>query len=353
MADQRPIDNPDAQRTAPRILISRMSAIGDCILTLPVACAIRQHIPDAFIGWVVEKKAAPMVRGHLVIDSVIELHRGWFTSRKGIQQAKHTLREHEFDVSIDCQGLTKSALAGYLSGAKNRIGFAGKHGGEVSRLLNNNRVTPVFSHVVDRSLELLIPLEIHSPQVNWKLPLSKTARSWARRWRRTISAPKLAVINPGATWRSKLWETDRFAAVAKSAADRHGYHSVVVWGTFEERLMAEEIVKLSGGSASLAPNTDLDHLGALIETAHLFISGDTGPLHIAVAVGTDTIGLYGATRPGDSGPYGHTAIQNEYESGSRKQRRRASNNAMRQIHVSDVQDAIDRIEEKRKLTEAA
>lgn len=329
-----------------------MSAIGDCILTLPVACAIRRHLPHAYIGWVVEKKSAPMVRGHRDVDAVIELERGWFTSIAGIREAKSILREHQFDTSIDCQGLTKSAMAGYLAGAKRRIGFAGRHGGEISRLLNNVRVAPVFSHVTDRSLELLIPLEIHSPKVQWKLPLSTSARTWANRWRRTIPATRLAVLNPGATWASKAWEAQRFGAVAHYAADRYGYRSVVVWGTFEERLTAEAIVASSGGTATLAPDTDLHHLGALIETADLFISGDTGPLHMAVAVGTETIGLYGATKPGDSGPYGHTAIQKSYHEGTRTQRRRADNSAMRAITVDDVCEVIDHIEERRQMAAA-
>lgn len=337
---------------SPRILISRMSAIGDCILTLPVACAIRRHLPHAYIGWVVEKKSAPMVHGHRDVDAVIELERGWFTSIAGIREAKSILREHQFDTSIDCQGLTKSAMAGYLAGAKRRIGFAGRHGGEISRLLNNVRVAPVFSHVTDRSLELLIPLEIHSPKVQWKLPLSTSARTWANRWRRTIPATRLAVLNPGATWASKAWEAQRFGAVAHYAADRYGYRSVVVWGTFEERLTAEAIVASSGGTATLAPDTDLHHLGALIETADLFISGDTGPLHMAVAVGTETIGLYGATKPGDSGPYGHTAIQKSYHEGTRTQRRRADNSAMRAITVDDVCEVIDHIEERRQMAAA-
>lgn len=328
----------------PRILISRMSAIGDCILTLPIACAIREHLPEAYLGWVVEKKAAPMVRGHHTLDAVIELERGWFTSPAGIRETKATLAKHHFDISIDCQGLTKSALAGWLSGAKRRIGFAGRCGGEVSRWLNNERVDPVFSHVTDRTLELLIPLEIHSPKIRWDLPLAQASRTWAMRWRRTIPHPKVAVLNPGATWASKVWEADRFAGTARYLRDRYGYRSVVVWGTFDERLMAEQIVNESAGAATLAPDTDLHHLSALIETADLFISGDTGPLHIAVAVGTNTIGLYGATKPGDSGPYGHVALQNDYESGSRRSRRRADNSAMRAITVADVCDAIDRLE---------
>ncbi|TWT67164.1 glycosyltransferase family 9 protein [Allorhodopirellula solitaria] len=333
--------HPISDLVAPRILISRMSAIGDAILTLPVACCLREHFPDAYIAWVVESKAAPMVRGHQALDAVIEFQRGWFTSPRGVKEARAKLQEHRFEIAIDCQGNTKSALAGKLSGASRRIGFSGKHGGELSRFFNNERITPVFHHITDRSLELLTSFGIHHPRVSWDLPLDDEDRDWAKGYRNTIRTPSVAILNPGGTWPSKLWESDRFASTARYLADRYGYHSLVVWGSFEERLMAEEIVELSQGTATLAPNTTLQTLAALIETADLFVSGDTGPLHMSVAVGTPTIGLYGATRPGDSGPYEQAALQLQYEAGSRRHRRQASNRAMRAIGVEHVCAVID------------
>lgn len=331
---------PDA-RPKPRILISRMSAIGDVVLTLPVACALRDHFPDAYLGWVVESKSAPMVRGHRALDTVIELPRGWFTSPAGIAAARAALLAHRFDVSVDCQGNTKSSLAGWLSGAKQRIGFGGRHGGELSRLLNHDRVRPVFSHVTDRSLELLTPLGVVHPTVRWDLPLPDSSTRWAAQFRRSLPPGRIVTLNPGGSWPSKLWEADRFAATARYLTDRYGYHSLVVWGSFEERLMAEQIVESSRGTATLAPDTSLHSLAALIGTTDLFISGDTGPLHMAVALGVPTIGLYGATRPGDSGPYGQPALQVEYESGSRRHRRKADNRAMRAIGVEHVCGLID------------
>lgn len=331
----------------PRILICRMSAIGDAILTLPVACALRRRFPEAFLAWVVEEKSAPVVRGHEDLDEVLVLPRGWFTSVAGIRDAANRLRPLGIEVSIDGQGNTKSALAGWLSGATTRVGYAGKHGGELSWLLNNKRVSPVFSHLTDRSLELLTPLGINSAVVDWKLPLGDSARSWAHQWRQSVRDSRVAVLNPGGTWPSKLWEPDRFALTARHLHDRYGFRSVAVWGSNEERAMAESIAARSGGTAILAPPTDLLHLGALIESADLFISGDTGPLHMAVAVGTNTIGLYGATRPGDSGPYGHVALQVAYEAGTRRHRRAADNTAMRAITVEHVCDVIDEIERNR------
>ena len=327
----------------PRILIARMSAIGDAILTMPVACALRAHFPGAFLGWVVEKKAAPMVREHPAVDEVIELERGWFTSLRGIRNTKAILRGYRFDTSIDCQGLTKSAMAGWLAGARTRIGYLGKHGGEITPWLNNRFVQPTSSHIVDRSLELLRPLGIETPRVDWQMPIPESARNWASDWRRTLPAQRVAILNPGATAASKMWEPDRFGQLAQIIHKRHGYRSVAVWGGATERQMAEWIVRHSGGTAMLAPDTNLHQLAALIDQSDLFVSGDTGPLHMAVALAVPTIGLYGATRPGDSGPYQQIALQNAYESGSRRHRRRADNTAMRQIHVSDVCAAIDKI----------
>ncbi|TWU07592.1 glycosyltransferase family 9 protein [Stieleria varia] len=328
-------------QTPHRILISRMSAIGDAILTLPVACALRQAFPDAYLAWVVEKKAAPMVRNHRALDEVVVLERGWFTSPKAIRQTRNQLRALQCDIAIDCQGMTKSALACRLSGASRRIGYKGKHARELSRWMNNETVNPVFSHLTDRSLELLTRLGINTPQVQWDLPIPDTARMWAHRYRRTIASDRLAILNPGATWHSKRWEPERFGQTARYLADRYGYASVAIWGNDLDREMAETIVATSGGATVLAPDTDLHHLAALISTSNLFISGDTGPLHMAVAVGASTIGLYGATRPGDCGPYGQVALQKAYESGSAKQRRRADNTAMKAIQVEDVCEVVD------------
>lgn len=324
-----------------RILISRTSGIGNAILTLPVACCLRDHFPDAYIGWVVESEAAPIVRGHESIDHVTELPRRWFKSLSGIRVVRQRLLEQRFDIAIDCQGDTRSALAGYLSGAARRIGYSGKHSMGLSGWLNNEPVAPVFHHVADRALELLTPLGIHHPAVRWALPINVQDQKWADAYRGQMNASRVAILNPGGSWPSKLWESDRFSSTARYLADRYGYHSLVIWGTFEERLMAEQIVELSEGTASLAPDTSLATLAALIRSCDLFVSGDTGPLHMAVAVGTRTIGLYGATRPKDSGPYDQVALQMDCESGSRRRRRTANNRAMRAIGVEHVCAVID------------
>jgi heptosyltransferase I len=324
---------------SPRILIARMSAIGDTILTLPVACALRAHFPEAYLAWVVEEKSAAMVLDHACLDDVLVLPRGWFTSPSRLLAARRRLRAVPFDITLDCQGMTKSALACRLTGAPRRIGLRGEHGRELSSWLNNELVRPTRPHVVDRSLELLAPLGIERPAVRWKLPVDDASR---QRMGEVIDRFDLgggyAVINPGATWDSRRWEMDRFGRVAEYLGAQHQLPTLIVWGGGRELAAAEQIVAESAGHAILAPQTSLLELAALIEGGRLFLSADTGPLHMAVAVGTPSIGLFGTTRPEESGPYGppHVALQIEYQGGSHRQRRHAENLALRQISVEMV-----------------
>ncbi|QDU87790.1 Lipopolysaccharide heptosyltransferase 1 [Pirellulimonas nuda] len=336
------VDTQQIISDQPRFLIARMSAIGDTILTLPVACALRDHYPDAYIAWAVERGAATAVLGHDAIDDVVVLPRGWYVSPTGIASARSRLRALEVDVAIDCQSVSKTAMACWLSGAKTRLGCRGKYGAELSPWLNNLLIEPEQPHLTDRSLELLAPLGIESPRIDWRYPLEDQSLD---RMAELVQQEGLergyAVINPGATWDSKLWECDRFADVARRLGVEQGLTSLVVWGNPRERDWAEAIVVGSGGQARMAPRTSLAELAALLMGARLVISPDTGPLHMAVAVGAPCIGLYGATRLEDCGPYGATNIglQNAYEEGSRKHRRRADNSAMREIFADDVYDA--------------
>jgi lipopolysaccharide heptosyltransferase I len=329
-----------------RVLICRMSAIGDTVLTLPVACAIRRRYPQAYIAWVVEHTASSMVLGHSCVDEVIVLQRSWFVSPRGWWRLRKRLRPLRIDVSIDCQGMTKSALAAWLSGAKMRIGCRGIHGRELSPLLNNVLIEPRSAHITDRSLELLAPLNIHPQRAEFKLPIDSAAVEAMDTYLREIGFRRgFALINPGATWDSKLWVMQRYGEVAKYLGAQHGLPSLVVWAGEREQAWAREIVAHSGGHAMLARSTSLRELVAVCQAARLFVGSDTGPLHMAAAMGTPCVGLYGATRTEDCGPYGpqNIALQVRYQEGGRKERRSADNLAMRLIQVDRVCQACDTI----------
>ena len=316
-----------------------MSAVGDSILTLPVLCALRTAFPHSFLGWVVERKAAPVVRQHECLDAVIELDRGWFTSPGSILAVRRQLKRYRFEIAIDCQSMTKTALAGWLSGARNRIGCRGKHGRELSPWLNNVLVQPQGSHLIDRSLGLLEPLGIEHPKVRFEFPMDSAAVETIHQQLRGLGlSGQFAVINPGASWDSRRWEMDRFGAVAKMLGRQHDLPSVVIWGNDQELAWAKTIVDHSGGHAVLAPATTLPELAALLSCARLFLGSDAGPLHLAVAMGTACVSLHGVTRPEDSGPYGepHLAIQIRHDVSARRQRKRIDNRLMRLITVDLV-----------------
>lgn len=330
---------------SPRILIVRLSAIGDAIQTMPVACALRERFPEAFLAWAVESRAASLLRGHEALDELIELPRGWLKSPGGVWQLRRQLHDLRFDTAIDVQSLTKSAILAWLSGAKQRIGFGNPGGRELSKWFNNQRVDPITTHVVDRYIELLRPLGIESPTVRFQVPQRDEDRDAAERMIGELNlGDGFAMVNPGAGWPSKLWPTDRFAAVATHLYNAWRLPTLVVWAGAAERTMAEQIAG-AGPMVRIAPSTTLPELAALTRRAKLFVGSDTGPLHLAAAVGTPCVGLFGPWPATRHGPYGqrNIALQKMIFEGLARSRRTAPPIYMESISTEMVCEACDRI----------
>lgn len=328
-----------------RVLITRLSAIGDCIHTMPLVSVIRRRFPDAFIAWITQAGPASLLDGYPGLDQVIIVPRDWYKSWKTLQNTRRQLRSLRFDASVDPQSLTKSSALGWLSGASQRIGFEQPQGRELSVWLNTDLVEPRAEHVVDRYLQLLTPLIGHQHMdVRFELPIWKheSIENFLTNCR---FGSRYAVINPGAGWDSKIWPAAQFGAVAHYLGETHKLPSVVVWAGERERVWAQEIVAVSKGHARLAPETSLPELATLMRSADLCVAADTGPLHLAAAVGTPCVGLYGTTVPQVCGPYGsgHQCVQAYHQMGSCRERRTAENLAMQAIDVPSVAKACDRI----------
>jgi lipopolysaccharide heptosyltransferase I len=330
----------------PRILICRLSAIGDCIQTMPLAVALRDALPDAFIAWAVEGVAGTLIERHAAVDLALRLPRKFLRSPTAVWGLTRVLKQQAFDIAIDPQGLTKSALVAWLSGARRRIGFERPVAREISTWLYTNRVASCQTHVVDRYLELLQPLGVTASVARFDFPADAAAECRMRAALAGLGvAGGYAVVNPGAGWDSKLWPADRYAAVAIDLARSWGLGTVVVWAGDRERRWAEEIVRSSGGSAVMAPPTSLLELAAILRQARIFIGSDTGPLHMAAAVGTPCVGIYGPTQPARCGPYGqgHETLQARYQEGTSRQRRTAANEAMRLVTTEVVVQACQKL----------
>jgi ADP-heptose:LPS heptosyltransferase len=330
----------------PRILITRLSHIGDCVLTIPLLIAIREALPHAFIAWAVEKPSDQLLKGLTQLDQVIVVPKGWLKSPRKTLSLRRQLQSLRFNLAIDPQSLTKSSMLAWLSGANWRIGFGDKHGRETARFLNQPRVKATKPHLVDRTLELLKPLGIDPTEVRFELPVTTANRQTVQDFVHTQQIePGYALINPGCGWASRRWEMKRYGQVAQLIGSQYGLGCVVAWAGDKERLMAEAIVADSAGQAILAPPTSLLELAALSEQARFYLGSDTGPAHIAAAMGTACIGLFGSTLPQMSGPYGdgHVHVQACYQSGTSRQRRKAENSAMKEITVAHVCQAIDQL----------
>lgn len=290
-----------------KLLIVRLSALGDAIHTLPLAENAARS--GAEVGWVIEPALAGLLEGNPHVARVLLADtRGWrrrpllAETRRGVASLRAACRAFAPDLVLDVQGLFKSAVIARLAGAP-VAGFAfGARREPLSAALCRVRVTPGpgARHVVDRNLALLsaagIRTAVRAPDARYLLA---APRPEAEAFVAALPA-RYAVLHPGAARADKTWGEERFARLAAALAER-GVVPVVSWGPGDEA-RAEGLTGLAAG-ARRAPRLDLPGLARLCARARLFVGGDTGPLHLADAVGTPTLALFGPTDPERNGPY--------------------------------------------------
>jgi heptosyltransferase I len=295
--------------TASRVLIVRLGALGDVVHAIPVAAALRRAFPQARIDWLVSAKHREILDLVPVIDRRLVINdRGDAAGGSSLVTALGELRRARYDLAIDLQGLIKSALLARLSGAPRVIGFSSRYARErLARLVYTEVYDPgrgglyhprETRHVVELNLAVLSLVGIAGARAEFPIehPPSAAARTIVEQ-----TGGRYALLNPGAAWPNKRWPPDRMAAVAVELKRQHGLASVVLWGPGEETLAAA-VVAAAAGAALMSPPTAIADLVALARGAALMLSGDTGPTHIAAAVGTPIVGLYGPTRPARNGP---------------------------------------------------
>ena len=302
------------------ILVVRLGALGDVVHTIPAVAALRRAFPDARIDWLVEAKHRSIPDLVSVLDEVIAIEA---PTLNGWRAAIPELRQTRYDVAIDFQGLLKSAVLARVSGAARVIGFSIWH-------LREKTARPFYSatdggagaeagHVIRKNLRLLHVLGIEHAAIEF--PLRDVDSRAAAVLRQIVPGP-YALINPGAAWPNKRWPAERFGDVAAFLSDARGLTPVVLWGPGEDAL-AQAVIDASGGRAVLAPPSRPADLVALARAAALVVSGDTGPLHIATAVGTPTVSIFGPTDPGRNGPWDPSdlTVSRFQECGCRYERR--------------------------------
>lgn len=293
------------------ILIVRLGALGDIVHAIPVAMALRRAHPDARIDWVVSAKhreileCVPAIDRRIVIDD-----RRLSSGALSFAAALRELRRTRYDVALDLQGLIKSAVIARGSGARRVIGFSARHAREPLACWFYTEVhdpggagmyaPSETRHVVDINLGMLTRMGVAPAPPEFRLEVSRSA-SVAQAIAQMGGA--YALLNTGAAWPNKRWPAARLGALAARLYQRRGLRSLVLWGP-GERALADDVVAQSGGAAIIAPQTTITDMAALAASATVMVSGDTGPAHIASAVGTPLVGIYGPTRPERNGPLG-------------------------------------------------
>lgn len=267
-----------------RLLVVRLSALGDVIHTIPAVVALRDRYD---IDWAVESPYGELVELVAKVKARGVSLKRW--SLANIRAAREAARDH--DIAVDFQGLIKSALLARASGARERYGFAPQFIRErpAAWFVNRHVSVDPNTHVVDWNLQLARALQpaVQMPNVDFSaFPAGDSGAALTGR----------IVLIPGVGRPEKQWPIARFRELAR----RIGRDALVVWGP-SERGLAEQI------GAELAPPTNLRQLARVLAEAQLVIGGDTGPLHLAAALGTKVVGLYGPTNPQRNGPYGQLA----------------------------------------------
>ena len=326
-----------------RLLVVRLGSLGDLVHTLPAVAAIRLVHPFAQIDWLVDNAHRAFLDLVPAISSTIPLRKA--TSRGWIQSLRE-LRARRYDVAIDFQGLIKSAALARLSGAARVIGFdrASAREGASSLLYTERVAAGDAGHVIDKNLRLAARLgaPIHRREFPL-LPIPSPVLEQLR----ANGLGRFALLNCGAAWPNKRWPPERFGLIARWLREQHNLASVALWGPGEESI-AEEVVRTSEGAALMAPQTTLTDLVAIAAQAEIMISGDTGPTHVASALGTPVVALFGPTSAERNGPWVEAdealSRYNSCECHYQRQCRHGSGRGWCLATITDgeVRDAVDR-----------
>lgn len=305
-----------------RILIIKPSSIGDVVNALPFLSSLRQRYPDRHIAWLVEEEAADLLLGHPLLDRIIVSgRRRWgrevrtpFRRSAALREMAALiaeLRQGRYDLVVDLQGLLKSALTVVCTGARYRVGLAGSREGSERVLTHVVPLPPGPLHAVDRYLEAARFLGADPLSKAFVFPSRPEdgARAEALLAEADVTPDNPVIaLNPQARWSTKLWGEERFARLGEALARRHGARILVI-GSSSDLPPARRLASYMNLAPFVAAGrTDLKVLIALLRRIDLLVTVDSGPMHLAAALGTPLVALFGATDPRLIGPYGGDGV---------------------------------------------
>jgi len=340
-----------------RLLIVRLSAMGDVIHTLPAVLFLREAFPEAFIGWLIEDRWSELLcapgaarrgpRSSLrpLVDEVHTVNlRAWgkslfsISTLQGVATVWNDVRDAGYDAALDLQGAMRSAVLARWSGARMVYGAAEPREAPAS-LWYTRRVVAQGRHVVEQNLSVAAALVGRSvglspPDISCTFPRDPQAEANIDERLALHGIGDFAILNPGAGWGAKRWPAERYGEVARELG-KLGIRSILNYGPGEEELV--RAAEAAGGGTACAMNCTITELIALTRRARIFIGGDTGPLHLAAALKVPVVAIYGPTDPARNGPYGtRSIVLRSTESVTSHARRAAADEGLLAIGVEEV-----------------
>lgn len=346
------------------ILIIKLSSIGDVVHSLPTLSALRGLYPEAHIAWLVEEEAYDILQGHPYIDRVILSKKNtWLKNLHHPSQISATLREvydfvkeirdHKYDLVIDLQGLLKSGILVFFSRGIRRVGYDGTR--ELSYLFLNERIKAnnPDEHAVIRYLNVASYLGANCTHPDFQIPISEREKEYIDGVINHSERPIIA-ISPMARWKTKQWPHDRFAKLADKISQELDAKVVFTGGKGDRDDVQQIIALMKTEAINLAGKTTLKDLAYLFKRANLVVSTDSGPMHIAAAVGSEVIALFGPTSPSRTGPFeeGHIIIRKDLPCSPCFKKRCQTLECMAGITVDDVFSKVSALLLKTQKTNA-
>jgi lipopolysaccharide heptosyltransferase I len=327
--------------TEARFLLVRLGSLGDIIHALPAASALRDTFPEARIDWVVDRKWQRLLEANPDISDVIVLDR---KSAGGIRATVRKLREAQYSCAVDFQALYKSALLPSWVRIPRRIGFKSSYAREgLAAMLYTECLNPRGPHKVDHNLTLVRHAGARPSKIRFPLFVRPEDNDIVSRELAERQIDEFYVLNPGGGWRSKCWPAERYGELHRRLYESRGWRGVLTYGPGEAEL-AEYAKHAAGNSPISAIDVGLGPLMALLRRAKFVVSADTGPLHLASALGAPTVGLFGPTDPARNGSFAEhdISVRNPGASVTTYQRGKDFAPSMLSITVEQVIEAIDR-----------
>ena len=322
----------------PRFLVVRLGSLGDIVHTFPAVATLRAAFPQSEIVWLTHPRWTELVAASNLASEI------WAVDSRDLTNVRAVLariRAYSFDAAIDYQGLWKSSLLPFLGQVRKRIGFSSATVRELGvPILYTDRVKVRTVHIADQNTELSLRAGATQPVASVHLQVKESDRQRVCGDLKAAGIKSYIVLSPGGGWRAKCWPAERFGALCQKIRENLNLRCVINYGPGEESL-ANAVKSFSGTAQPIIYDGELGSLMALLQGAQCIVGGDTGPLHLAIALGTKAVAIYGPTNPARNGPYPpQPFVLRDPEAQTTHDRESRTSPSLLKISVDQVLDAV-------------